>query len=404
MDNRNVKIVDENNIDREGKVICGFSNNGNNYALIFINRDEELDSLFVTREVKKLDGTSNLVEFDDANEKEIIDGLAKKLIQYAVHSDDDILNSKTVSIDGKDININNVVFNKEQHLNISKSYVTAVKRSACKVAFDYFKTNELTKNDEEIFSNNENSIFANFGAPIETPASEDIPGLVNAVTEPMKENNNDGKLSNVEPVVEETPVLEVPESLISEPVSKETTDVIPSEVEPVLPNIAPVSVVPQVEKEAAPVLPIHENDNEVVSNPVKDDEVKTEPVPISPVSVISSVSPVNSISSEPQLFFDGSKETNLNKVLGEENVDKVVKTEDSGVESLREFGTSDKTLSVENDSSVNSMVQPEHEKVKTLSRSKGFANNKFFTVIAIILFLAACAFLGYEAFQYFTMK
>ena len=41
MDNRNVKIVDENNIDREGKVICGFSDNGNNYVLFFVNRDEE---------------------------------------------------------------------------------------------------------------------------------------------------------------------------------------------------------------------------------------------------------------------------------------------------------------------------------------------------------------------------
>ena len=33
----------------------------------------------------------------------------------------------------------------------------------------------------------------------------------------------------------------------------------------------------------------------------------------------------------------------------------------------------------------------------------GFANNKFFMVIAIMFFVASCVFLGYEVFNYFQV-
>ncbi len=183
-----------------------------------------------------------------------------------------------------------------------------------------------------------------------------------------------------------------------------------------LPAMPPV---PEVKEEVPTVLPTLDKVEEkpqdvlkmespsvaapVVPEPVKE-EIKTEPIPVTPVSVISSVSPVNQ-PEEPKLVVDGSKENNFWSAVGADSVsnDKVVSTETDDVQSLREFGTSDKVL--ESTTSVQQpVVTPEVSQVKTLTRSKGFASNKFFTVVAIILFLAACAFLGYEAFQYFTMK
>ena len=88
--------------------------------------------------------------------------------------------------------------------------------------------------------------------------------------------------------------------------------------------------------------------------------------------------------------------SNLNKALDEVSSQKVVTAPQDGVESLREFGV--------DASSIEPAPAVASENVKTLTRSKGFANNKFFMAIAILFFVAACVFLGYEAFQYFQIK
>ena len=38
-----------------------------------------------------------------------------------------------------------------------------------------------------------------------------------------------------------------------------------------------------------------------------------------------------------------------------------------------------------------------------LTKKAGFANSKFFMVVAITFFLASCVFLGYEVFRYFKI-
>lgn len=443
MDNRNVKTFDENNIDRDGKVICGFSDNGNDYALFYINKNPEKDNLFVTKVVNNLDGTANMVSIENPDEKANVNALVKGLIMYSINNENDVLSGNKVVIDGREIQINNVLFNKEQRIVIPKSYVTSADRKAVKVAFDFFKLNEEVKKDDSVFENNDNTIFESV-----------LPSLNNEETkvDEFTTNSNAGEVKaeeklpdNVMPV--EPTVLPTSEPVIEEPkfdetvanlIAKDNVQEIqkqesstPTPVTPVVPLEETKEVVPEVKEEVTPILPVEtpvlhvkeepkpifpveenavKNDNpdqskmNIVMGPVdekKVEEVKTEPVPVTPVSVIPTVSPVTeSTTSEPKLFFDGSKETNLNMALGEASTDKVVSGEVSDVQSLREFGTSDKAL--ENSVSTEPVVS-EEVNAKKLTRSKGFANNKFFTVVAIILFIAACVFLGYEAFQYFTM-
>ena len=83
--------------------------------------------------------------------------------------------------------------------------------------------------------------------------------------------------------------------------------------------------------------------------------------------------------------------------LGEVSEDKTMTTESEGVQALRQFGSDEPVLPPQE------QLVTVQENAKTLTRSKGFANNKFFVIIAIAFFIAACVFLGYEAFQYFQI-
>ena len=97
-------------------------------------------------------------------------------------------------------------------------------------------------------------------------------------------------------------------------------------------------------------------------------------------------------------MFDGTQETNLNQALDEVSDEKTLQTQEEGVQSLREFGVDGPVPAP--------TVAPEApvaDAPKVLTRSKGFANNKFFMVIAIAFFVAACVFLGYEVFRYFQL-
>ena len=103
-----------------------------------------------------------------------------------------------------------------------------------------------------------------------------------------------------------------------------------------------------------------------------------------------------------KLVFDGSKESNLNKALGEAVNDNVMVT--SNVEPIREFGVDTVNTEISKEAVVSENPSVEsNSKPKVLTRS-GFADNKFFMVVAIAFFLASCIFLGYEVFNYFQVK
>lgn len=78
-----VKIIDENNIEREAKVIRKFEDNGFEYVIYVIDRDSDNSNIFVSRLVN----TENGVKFDnieDVNEKNRVDNLVKDMIKKAM--------------------------------------------------------------------------------------------------------------------------------------------------------------------------------------------------------------------------------------------------------------------------------------------------------------------------------
>ena len=80
MESKNVKIIDEHEIDRNAKVICKFTIDNSNYVLYSIERDNENDNLFASKLVDNNDGTSNMVNIEDTFEKNKINDIVKKLI------------------------------------------------------------------------------------------------------------------------------------------------------------------------------------------------------------------------------------------------------------------------------------------------------------------------------------
>ena len=331
--------------------------------------------------------------------------------------------AKVVLSDGKNVEISTVLFNKEQSINVPKTYVATVKKNVSKVAFDFYKLDINEKKDNTPFEANDNSIFVNLSD-----------SQNNSTVNESVEINNNQEVKSEEQVEEKMPVLNETPKVDDNAVLLNTEDkekklqpsLVSTEPEPVVtlstvaPVTEPVLSTPTVNNIIEPVLPVVDdtpdvkaqesvqpvasaNTNVVPANGTENkEEIKSEPVPVAPISVIPTVGPVSApVSDEPKLFFDGSKETNLNQALGEVSNDKVVTTEAQDVQSLREFGISDKVLSNENMQQETPIEVVSQGPVK--KRSLGFANNKFFMIVAILLFAAACAFLGYEAFQYFTM-
>ncbi len=83
MNGKVVKIVDENNIEREAKIITTIKDNGFEYVIYVIDRDNDNSNIFVSRLVTTTDG----VKFDnieDVNEKKRIDDLVKDMIKKAM--------------------------------------------------------------------------------------------------------------------------------------------------------------------------------------------------------------------------------------------------------------------------------------------------------------------------------
>ena len=428
MESRNVKVIDEHSIDRDAYVVCGINVDNIDYVLYAIERDGENDNLFASKIIKNIDGTSNMINIEDNIEKNKINDAVKELITYSIKNENDKTTGSVSLNDGKVVNIFNVLFNKEQNINVSKTYITTVKKSVTKVSEDFYNIPDEKKEEnvnKDTFENVNNDIFIQPLEPAiplvndaiaakenvnevnmpDTSVELNIPSVDDKKDE-INVNNNEQINSVPQEQVQSTEMPELNSAPIvlgeEKPLTEENN--VSSEVTP-----SPV---------VAPILPVDETvESKPIENPIKENEpVIPTTIPVQPMpTVIPSVIPTpaaeikpepilnevetninnNASLDEPKLFFDGSKEINLKKALGE--VSNTLSTHEEGVESLREFGV---------DTSQNNLPDtnaPVVEKPKVLKKSKGFANNKFFMIIAILFFIGACVFLGYEAFNYFKL-
>ena len=459
MESKNVKIIDEHGIDRDANIICKFIVDNIDYVLYSIERDNENDNLFVSKLAKNNDGTSNMVNIEDNFEKSKINDIVKQLITYAINSEASVVNGSVTLSDGKRIDISNVIFNKEQKINVPKTYVTTVKKSVTRVSEKFYKVENKPVTDLEktvVFETlPETEINNNQTTNVESALEMAMPELnLDQVVETKPEEAIENNLQSSENIPSDLGItLDVQEKepeIVSSPVPQveevkeqinpsevSTTQQFESEIKQVEPEVVIPKIITPVTNEtknpeAAPLeevkplvvedAPAQVKETEVQTNEeIKSEELKDAmniaatqqvqevrnaaplfenqvlPAQVKseiPVPSVDTATP--SISPEPKLFFDGTNESNLNKALDEVSEQKVVSAPQDGVQSLREFGTDESQLVSNNEIHV-------EQNVKTLTRSKGFANNKFFMIIAIVFFLAACVFLGYEAFQYFQL-
>ena len=321
--------------------------------------------------------------------------------------------AKVILPSGKNVEIDNIIINKEQKLNVSKTYMTTVDEAVERVSdkfytvkkaaqeADIFKTLPVDEINEEKIPSVEPALEMSMPElKIEEPAPEEN---VASVIDETKELDLPKEL-DVTPVLEKEPeVLVKTEDVVSavtvpEPAPVEVKEEVVEEPKLVIPSVTPVGMVKPVEpevKEEVKSEELAEAMNVASQDSIPEpQEEKVEPafeqvVPTPIVQIKQEAAP------QPKLLFDGADESNLNKALGEVSEEKVVAAPQEGVESIREFGT---------DTPAAPQPEQEVEDVKKLTRSRGFANNKFFMAIAIIFFLSACVFLGYEVFQYFQLK
>lgn len=405
MKNKNVKVIDEHNIDRNANVMFALELEGSEYAVYWIERDTESNNVFVSKVLKNLDGTYNMLNIDDSDKKEEISNIVKLLVSTAVSDQNDkLVGTETTLSNGKVVKFVNVSFNKEQHINVQKTYITTVKKEVTKVAETYY--------DVVVDSVLES-------ASVVAPVVEPIPTVVEPITVAQPEVVVQTPV--VEPVLpsipESVPVVEVaPVQVTSapvvtpEPVVVTPAAVIPTPVvsEPVVAaqHVAPVvaepvvtpTVVPTVEATPVVTQPVVETPVQVVPTP---EVVAVTPAAVIPTPVVPEpiVEPVN----QP-LVFDATKEKNLNAALGE-----VANTANIPVENIgpvREFGVDAPVAQPvsQPQPTIAPMAQPTvAADPKVLSKKAGFANSKFFMFIAIAFFLASCIFLGYEVFNYFQL-
>lgn len=405
MINRNIKVVDEHAIDRNANVMFAIDVEGSEYVAYWIDRDEVSNNVLVSKVIKNIDNTFNLLDIEDPNERAKVADIVRALIKKSVSDENDKLNSDSLTLsDGKVIKFITVSFNKEQRINVLKTYVNTVKKEVTKVSetyYDVVAVPEVTKTEDVIFPSispvtsdvkeEPNTVAASSTISLEPSKEaslvvEPAPVLPTPAVEVPKDNNDSfvafGSESTIPKVSEPVPAVSVQPSVV------ESTPVAGSVVEPIT---TPVQDTPAVETPAT---------NVVESVPV------TEPVvlPSTPTAVVAEkIEEVPSVSVESQpLVFNAAKETNLNAALGEVANSTAIPVED--IKPVREFGVEEPVKQEVPQQVVAPMVQPEGSTdAKVLTKKAGFANNKFFMVVAIAFFLASCVFLGYEVFNYFQL-
>ena len=373
MNTKNIKVIDEHNIDRNANIMFAFELEGSEYVTYWIERDEENSNIFVSKVIKNIDNTYSMLDVEDTNEKNKLNEIIKALITNSVESQADKLAGNSVTLgDGKVVKFISVSFNKEQRLNIPKTYITTVKKEVVRVAEKYYYVElvvEQPKVVENIFptvTEPSNDIFPEI--PVQpTPVVVETPQVVDSVLEM--------------PVITETPVI-TPTASVEVPVQ-----ILPTEV-PVVENASATAVVePIAVTQPTPV---------VAETPV------VEPVVVQPAPEPAAVVIPQEV--QQPLVFNASKETNLNAALGEVANTATIPVEN--IQTVREFG-------IDAPVSQSAVVTPTPQQVLSdnstvndeilASKNGGFANSKFFMFVAIAFFLASCVFLGYEVFSYFQI-
>lgn len=366
MKNRNVKVVDEHNIDRNANVMFALELEGSEYVVYWIERDEASNNVFVSKVLKNLDNTCNMINIDDEDKKKEIAEIVKVLISTSVSDQNDKMVGTTLALsNGKSVKFVDVSFNKEQNINVSKTYITTVKKEVTKVAETYYDV------------------------VVEEIKVADVLPSVTPV---------------VEPVVAPQPVVEpVPVAPVVEPVVVAT----PVEPTPVVVTPTPaVAVTPVVETPVSPVVDVLPSQQVVapVVEPVVTPQPVVEPVvaaPVEPTPV--AVTPMPAVTAEipaQPLVFNATKETNLNAALGEVANSTSIPVEN--IQPVREFGVEAPAASPV--IPAQPMVAPAPvPPVTDIKPTAGFANSKFFMVVAVAFFLASCVFLGYEVYNYFQL-
>ena len=301
---------------------------------------------------------------DIISKKKEIAEIVKVLISSSVSSPSDKLVGTSLSLsNGKVVNVIGVTFNKEQNINVGKTYITTVKKEVTKVAGTYYDVVAPEVKVEPVLT--------------ATPLTvEPVPTVVEPITQPVVE-----------------PVVVAPAPVVSEVVMPAA-----SVVEP---TVIPTPVAPT---------PI------IVETPVVTPEVVqpvVAPAPVTPEVVMPTPEPAVVEAPVPEaLIFNAAKETNLNAALGEVASSTAIPVEN--IEPVREFGVEAPAAApaaapVEAPVFTQPNVAPtpvapaQPNVVPGGTNKAGFANSKFFMVVAVAFFLASCIFLGYEVFNYFQL-
>ena len=431
MNNRkNIKVIDEHGFERSANIVCGIDVDGTDYVLYSIKRDDENDNLFISKLIKNTDGTSNMINIDDTMEKSMLSDIVKELVTYAINSDSDRTTGTVTLSNGRGVLVSGVLFNREQSINVGKTYVTTVKRTVTKVSENFYYVEfakpepvvesvfdssisadsvfpESTDSNFSVLATEPRSVDSSFVQPV---VSENVVGtpevssnldmttiLPDANTTPSVPFDNvvTTPVTPVMPSVDTVSVYKpsVQPSVVSEPVSMPEPVVAQPVIEPILPEVPTVSdsvasVIPEVNNVQSSVQPLTPKTEEFFIHSASVPEQS---------SVVSDVQ-TPAVSSNTELVFDGSRETNLNDVLGEVSKDNVLPVQD--VAPIMEFGHDEVSTSMVNN--LDNTVVPDSSDSSSTAKS-GFASNKFFMVVAVAFFLAACVFLGYEVFRYFKM-
>lgn len=400
MESKSIKVVDEHGIDRTANIICAIQFQKIDYAIYWIERDNENDNIFVSKLLKNIDNTSSFVNIEDNIEKERLSAIVKELIKYAVDNEKTNLNEKKITLLNEEILLTSVLVNKEQNINVQKTYITTVKKAVTKVACDFYEVKEENSSSMPIFEDIPSNI--SFKEEEQAPI---IP-IIDIPDELFKESKTED-VKPIKPVEPEKVVNAIPEPAMVLPevnfeIPKATETTFPEVNDNNLLNENLVSEMASIKNETEPVIPtpvvepkinpVDEKIN-IVSNPaaiLMNDKPK---IP-DPVLEVLNNSPT-------ELVFDGSKESNLNKALGEVSEDNSLPVQN--VESIREFGV-DENVTPVMDNSIDSEKANPVDLTNVGTTQSGFANNKFFIVVSLAFFVASCVFLGYEVFRYFSLK
>ena len=379
MKNRNVKVIDEHNIDRNANVMFALELDGSEYAVYWIERDQDSNNVFVSKILKNIDGTYNMLNIDDADKKKDVAEIVKVLITNAVSDQNDKMSGITTTLsNGKVVKFTDVSFNKEQNINVSKTYITTVKKEVTKVAENYYDVIV----EETKVANVLPSV-----SPVVEPVVEVFPEIVAPVVETP--------VATPEVVVAPTPVVVAPEQIVVTPA-----------VDPVtvqVPIAQPASVVtPSSVVQPTPVMVVPEPVVVPTSAPITETVVASPqvnvvtPAPEPAVVIPTPVTAEPVVTTNQALVFNAAGETNLNAALGEVANSTTIPVEN--IQSVREFGVDTPTAQpAVSQPAVAPAPQPTVVADNNVNTGKaGFANSKFFMVVAIAFFLASCIFLGYE--------